>query len=91
MFKSRLERAEGSKDRIAEFGLGTNYGMKPIGWTLYDEKALGTVHMAIGNNTHLDGANKAPIHIDFTLSSPTLIADNELIMEVKKSPTRTAS
>jgi aminopeptidase len=62
VFKSRLERAEGSKDRIAEFGLGTNYGMKPIGWTLYDEKALGTVHIAIGNNTHLGGANKASIH-----------------------------
>jgi leucyl aminopeptidase (aminopeptidase T) len=84
VFRKILERAEGDRDRIAEFGIGTNYGMKPIGWNTYDEKALGTAHIAIGNNTHLGGVNKASIHIDFILYNPTITADNELITEKGK-------
>ena len=80
-FKNMLEKAEGDKDRIAELGIGTNYGMKPIGWNIYDEKALGTAHIAIGNNIKLGGVNKASIHIDFILQNPTIKADDKLIME----------
>jgi len=81
LFKKVLEKAEGDKDRIAEFGVGINYGMTPIGWSIYDEKALGTAHIAIGNNLHLGGVNKASIHVDFVLRNPTITADNESIME----------
>jgi len=80
-FKNMLEKAEGDKDRIGELGIGTNYGMKPIGWNIYDEKALGTAHVAIGNNIQWGGVNKASIHIDFILHNPTLKADDKLIME----------
>lgn len=76
-----LEEAEGDKDRIAELGIGINYGMKPLGWSIYDEKALGTAHIAIGNNIHLGGANKSSIHVDFVLHKPTVKADDELMME----------
>lgn len=80
-FKNMLEKAEGDRDRIAELGIGTNYGLKPVGWNIYDEKALGTAHIAIGNNIHLGGVNKASIHVDFVLHNPTVKADGELIME----------
>ncbi len=30
-FKGLLDNAEGDKDRIGEFGIGTNYGIKPVG------------------------------------------------------------
>ena len=80
-FQNLLEKAQGNKDRIAEFGVGINHGMKPIGLRIYDEKALGTAHVAIGNNTHLGGTNKASIHIDFILYKPTIKADNSLIMK----------
>ena len=80
-FTKLLKEATGAKDRIAELGIGTNYGMKPVGWSIYDEKVLGTVHIAIGNNVHLGGANKASIHLDFVLNKPTIRADNILIME----------
>lgn len=83
-FKKILEKAEGDKDRIAELGIGINYGMKPIGWSIYDEKALGTAHVAIGNNIHLGGVNKASIHIDFVLHSPTIKADDKIIMDMGK-------
>ena len=79
-FKKLMEKAEGDKDRIGEFGIGTNYGIKPVGWSIYDEKAMGTAHVAIGNNIHLGGANKASIHIDFVLDKPTIEADGKAIM-----------
>ena len=81
VFKSILEKAEGDKDRIAELGIGTNYCIKPIGWTQYDEKALGTAHIAIGDNTNLGGVNKASIHIDFVLHNPTITANNQTIIK----------
>jgi len=85
-FKKMLEKAEGDKDRIAELGIGINYGMKSIGWSMYDEKALGTAHIAIGSNIHLGGVNKASIHKDFILYNPTIKADDKLIIEMGKLP-----
>ena len=80
-FRRFLEIASGEKDKLAEFGMGINHGMKPIGLRISDEKALGTVHLAIGNNVHLGGNNEASIHIDFNLYKPTVKADNELVMK----------
>ena len=84
VFRDLLEKAEGDKDRIAEFGIGINYGMKFIGYRIYDEKALGTTHIAIGNNIHLGGVNKASIHWDFVLNNPSIEVDNRLLMEKGK-------
>lgn len=80
-FRKLLDNAQGDKDRIAEFGIGINHGMKPIGLRIYDEKALGTAHIAIGNNTHLGGTNNASIHIDFILYNPTIKADDDPVMK----------
>jgi leucyl aminopeptidase (aminopeptidase T) len=80
-FKRLLAEAQGQKDRMAEFGIGINYGMTPIGLRIYDEKALETAHIAIGNNTHLGGINEASIHIDFILHKPTVKADKDVIMK----------
>lgn len=44
-FKRILKKAKGDEDRIAELGMGVNYRMKPIGWSVYDEKALRTTHI----------------------------------------------
>jgi leucyl aminopeptidase (aminopeptidase T) len=55
--------------------------MKTIGWCIYDEKALGTAHIAIDNNIHLGGTNKASIRVDFVLRNPTIKIDEELIMK----------
>jgi leucyl aminopeptidase (aminopeptidase T) len=84
MFRNLLAKAEGDKDKIAEFGIGINYGMNLIGYRLYEEKALGTAHIAIGNNIHLGGVNKASIHWDFVLHNPSIDIDNMLLMEKGK-------
>jgi len=83
-FKNLLDNAEGDKDRIAEFGIGINHRMKLTGLRIYDEKTLGTAHVAIGNNTHLGGTNKATMHIDFILPSPTIETDNRPLMKKGK-------
>lgn len=80
-FKKLLEEAEGDKDKIGELGIGTNIGVRPVGWSIYDEKALGTAHIAIGNNIDMGGANKASIHMDFVLNKPTITADDEPVMK----------
>jgi len=84
VFGDLLDKAEGDKDRIAEFGIGINYGMKLTGYRIYDEKALGTAHIAIGNNVHLGGVNKASIHWDFVLHNPRIEVDNVLLMKKGK-------
>jgi len=81
VFRGLLDKAEGDKDRIAEFGIGINYGMSRTDYRIYDEKALGTAHIAIGNNVHLGGENKASIHWDFVLYNPSIETDNLLIMK----------
>jgi len=80
-FNEFISKAEGDKDRIAELGIGINHDMKPVGWRIYDEKALGTVHIAIGENRHMGGINKATIHLDFILYNPTIEASNTTIMK----------
>jgi leucyl aminopeptidase (aminopeptidase T) len=84
MFGNLLEKAEGDKDKIAEFGIGINYGMKLTGYRIYDEKALGTIHIAIGNNVHLGGVNKASIHWDFVLRNPSVEVEHKLLMKKGK-------
>lgn len=47
---------------------------------LFDEKAAGTAHVAIGNNTGpYEGDNWAAIHVDCVFSAPELIVDGRPI------------
>ena len=66
---------------IAEVGIGMNPKAKIIGNVLEDEKVMGTVHVALGDNSTFGGKCKAGIHIDGIIKKPTLIADEEVIME----------
>jgi len=73
---------------IAEFGIGLNpYIKKVIGLVSTDEKAVGTVHIAIGSNSHFGGRNYAENHDDFVMQKPTVIVGNfPLITEGKFAP-----
>jgi leucyl aminopeptidase (aminopeptidase T) len=44
---------------------------------LLDEKAGGTVHIAIGDDHAIGGDTDAPIHLDGILTEPTVYADGE--------------
>lgn len=65
---------------MAELGIGTNIGVTElIGSVLLDEKAGGTVHIALGDDAGIGGDNDAPIHMDGILREPTVYADGEVV------------
>ncbi len=66
---------------VAEFGFGTNYKAKICGQILEDEKVLGTIHVAFGNNLSMGGKINVPIHIDAIVKKPTVSFDDEVIMD----------
>lgn len=66
---------------IAEFGIGTNDSAKLSGVLLEDEKVMGTVHIALGNNVTMGGTFNVPIHIDGVIKKPTVWMDGKLLMK----------
>jgi leucyl aminopeptidase (aminopeptidase T) len=66
---------------IAEFGVGTNEAAKLCGDILEDEKVMGTVHFAFGNNKSMGGTFGVQIHIDGLLLKPTFKLDDKIIMK----------
>ncbi len=65
---------------LAELGIGTNVAVTDlVGSVLLDEKAGGTVHIAIGDDAGIGGDTEAPIHADGILREPTVYADGEEI------------
>ena len=65
---------------LAELGIGTNVGVTElIGSVLLDEKAAGTVHIAIGDDHAIGGDTEAPIHLDGVIRDPTVSVDGERI------------
>lgn len=69
---------------IAELGIGTNPDALLTGFTLEDEKSLGTVHIGFGNNLSFDGKVNAKCHFDAVIKNPTLIIDGKTILEKGK-------
>jgi len=57
---------------IAELGIGTNDAAKRPDNILESEKILGTVHIALGDNSSFGGNVKTPFHQDFVFFKPTV-------------------
>jgi leucyl aminopeptidase (aminopeptidase T) len=63
---------------LAELGIGTNVAVTDlVGSVLLDEKAAGTVHIAIGDDAGIGGDTDAPLHLDGILTDPTVYVDTE--------------
>ena len=75
-----LKKAGDEGRAIAECGIGTNYKAEICGDILEDEKVLGTVHVAFGNNISMGGNIDVPIHIDGIITKPTVYVDDDPIM-----------
>ena len=80
-FQKMLDKVGRDARAIAEFGIGTNYKAKIIGQILEDEKVLGTIHIAFGNNVSMGGNINVPIHLDGLVKKPTVLIDDVVIME----------
>jgi leucyl aminopeptidase (aminopeptidase T) len=65
---------------LAELGIGTNVAVTElVGSVLLDEKAAGTVHIAIGDDAGIGGDTDAPLHLDGIIRDPTVYADGNEI------------
>ena len=77
LLKTKLHR------NIAELGIGTNPKAKITGEVLEDEKAIGTCHIAFGNNKHFGGKVDVPFHVDFVIKNPRVYSYRNLIIDDK--------
>ncbi|MBI2620135.1 MAG: aminopeptidase [Ignavibacteriales bacterium] len=66
---------------VAEFGIGTNDRAKITGVILEDEKVLGTIHIAFGDNMTMGGSVNVQSHLDGLVYSPAVWFDEKKIME----------
>lgn len=66
---------------IAELGIGTNEKAIVTGHILEDEKILGTVHMALGDNKSMGGEVHVSSHLDGLILKPSLWVDDVQLMK----------
>lgn len=66
---------------VAEFGIGINPKARISGVVLEDEKALGTIHIAFGDNSSMGGRVKVPSHQDGIVTRATVWVGGTKIME----------
>ena len=79
--QSLLEPLGKAAYNIAELGIGTNDQAIVTGQILEDEKVMGTVHIALGNNVSMGGTCSVGIHLDGVILEPTVEIDGKLIMD----------
>jgi leucyl aminopeptidase (aminopeptidase T) len=70
-----------SRRNLAELGIGTNPNAKQPDNVLEAEKIKGTVHLAIGDGSHMGGTVVADLHEDFVIPQPDLLLDDRLVIE----------
>ena len=79
--EAAAEEVGEAASNLAELGIGTNVGVTElVGSVLLDEKAAGTVHVAIGDDASIGGDVEAPLHLDGVLREPTVHADGEPVV-----------
>ncbi|MEM3011140.1 MAG: aminopeptidase [Candidatus Bathyarchaeia archaeon] len=77
-----LKSADENAYNIGELGIGTNPKARITGAVLEDEKVLGTIHIALGDNTsYVGGHTKSSIHLDGILFQPTVVVDDFTLMK----------
>lgn len=66
---------------VAEFGIGTNDKAILTGKIIEDEKVMGTIHIAFGDNKSMGGSVRVASHLDGLIKQPTVWFDDRLIMK----------
>ncbi len=84
--EAKLKAADKNAYNIGELGIGTNPKARVTGAILEDEKVLGTVHIALGDNTSFSGGHtKSKIHMDGILFQPTVWVDKHQLLKAGKA------
>ncbi|MEW5799106.1 MAG: aminopeptidase [Bacteroidota bacterium] len=66
---------------VAEFGIGTNDKAIITGKIIEDEKVMGTIHIAFGDNKSMGGTVRVASHLDGLVKQPTVWFDGTMIMK----------
>jgi leucyl aminopeptidase (aminopeptidase T) len=87
--ENQIKRAEEKGDtnwcNLAEVGIGRNMAVdKLTGNMLFDEKATGTAHIALGSNFYMGGMIDSAIHCDMVIVAPTIVVDGKTILDEGK-------
>jgi len=81
-FKGAKAKGDANWSNLAEIGIGLNPAVSKLtGNILLDEKAAGTVHVALGSNTFMGGRVDATIHCDLVIREATVVIDDCTIVE----------
>jgi aminopeptidase len=86
ILRAKIGERDGNRN-IAELGIGTNPRAERPDNILESEKILGTIHIALGDNSSFGGKVKTPFHQDFVFFKPTVTlfqADGEGIRILEK-------
>lgn len=70
-----------SRRNMAELGIGTNPAAKSVASLLEAEKIKGTIHVGLGDSTHMGGNNPSDFHTDFVVPKPTVYFDGDKIID----------
>lgn len=80
-FKAKLEPHGREAFAVAELGIGTNEAARLTGNVLEDEKILGTIHVAVGDNHSFGGTIRVSSHQDGIVLEPTMSIDETRVLE----------
>lgn len=69
---------------VAEFGIGTNDRAVLTGKIIEDEKVMGTIHIAFGDNKSMGGSVRVASHLDGLVKSPDVWFDDRQVMRAGK-------
>jgi leucyl aminopeptidase (aminopeptidase T) len=84
--ETQIQRAQAAGDRnwsnLAEIGVGMNPAVEHLtGNMLFDEKAAGTAHVAVGTNTFMGGSVDSVIHCDMVTRQPSILIDGRVVLD----------
>jgi aminopeptidase len=66
---------------VAEFGIGTNDKARLTGVILEDEKVMGTIHIAFGDNKSMGGSVRVASHLDGLVNRANVWFDERPVMQ----------
>ncbi|HIH98301.1 MAG TPA: aminopeptidase [Thermoplasmata archaeon] len=70
-----------SRRNCAELGIGTNPNARRPDNLLEAEKIRETIHIAIGDSSHMGGKVTSDLHQDFVIPKPTMKFDGKIVMK----------
>lgn len=80
-FKATLDPHGPEAFAVAELGIGTNDAAKLTGLVLEDEKIMGTIHIAFGDNHSFGGTIRVASHQDGIVLKPTVTINGKTVLD----------